>query len=203
MHRTLNVCFLSAPTLSGCRNSLSPSITCFTAFAPGTTSPSTAVVRNTRLPHTIGDECERPSIATFHLMFFVGLHSAGRFFSVETPEPSGPRHPGQFPAAALLANDPTPTTTKATIIVSAIRYVCLTASILFLKIHLIRGLLLSERVQIRDRTHDQQSIRDRRRGHHHFSYRVLREQLIFRSGLDDEHVAIFARKINLPVRCNG
>src|SRR5689334_6387223 len=119
--------------LSGCRNSLSPSTTCFTAFAPRTTAPSIAVVRNTRLPQTIGDECERPSIGVFHLMFFVGLHSDGRFFSLEMPEPSGPRHCGQFPAAALLANEPRPATTKATITTKAIRYVCLTASILFLR----------------------------------------------------------------------
>src|SRR5438045_5539962 len=81
--------------------SLSPSM-CFTAFAPGTTGPSTAVVTNTLLPQTIGDECERPSIGVFHLMFLVGLHSDGRFFSFEIPEPSGPRHCGQFPAEALL-----------------------------------------------------------------------------------------------------
>src|ERR1051325_8622762 len=119
--------------LSGCRNSLSPSTTCFTAFAPGTTAPSTAVVRKMRLPQTIGDECERPSIGVFHLMFFVGLHSDGRFFSFEIPEPSGPRHCGQLPADALLANEPTPATTRAIITTSAIRYVCFTASILFFK----------------------------------------------------------------------
>src|SRR5204862_4297320 len=75
---------------------------CFTAFAPGTTGPSIAVVRNTLFPQTIGDECDRPSIAVFHLIFLVGLHSDGRFFSLEIPEPSGPRHCGQFPADALL-----------------------------------------------------------------------------------------------------
>src|SRR5690242_11456798 len=105
MEMTLKVCFLSAPTLSGWRNSLPPSTVCFTALAPGTTAPSTAVVRNTRLPQTIGDECARPSIAIFHLMFFVGVHSVGRFFSFEMPEPSGPRHCGQFPASGLLANE--------------------------------------------------------------------------------------------------
>jgi hypothetical protein len=40
-------------------------------------------------------------MAVFHLMFLVGLHSDGRFFSFEMPEPSGPRHCGQFPAEAL------------------------------------------------------------------------------------------------------
>src|SRR5215510_9990473 len=111
--------------LSGCRNSLSPSM-CFTAFAPGTTAPSTAVVRNTRLPQTIGDECERPSIGVFHLMFLVGLHSDGRFFSFETPEPSGPRHCGQFPADAPLANQLRLVTPNAITSVRAIRFVCFT-----------------------------------------------------------------------------
>src|SRR5690349_10134615 len=103
MEMTLKVCFLSAPTLSGWRNSLPPSTVCFTALAPGTTAPSTAVVRKMRLPQTIGDECERPSIAVFHLMFLVGVHSDGRFFSFEMPEPSGPRHCGQFPASGFAA----------------------------------------------------------------------------------------------------
>src|SRR6185503_7102781 len=80
-----------------------PSIWCFTAFAPGTSAPSTAVVRKIRLPQTMGDECDRPSIGVFHLMFFVGLHSDGRFFSFEMPEPSGPRHCGQFPAETVRA----------------------------------------------------------------------------------------------------
>src|SRR6185369_9719057 len=130
MHRTLNVCFLSAPTLSGCRNSLSPSSTCFTAFAPGTTAPSTAVVRKTRLPQTIGDECERPSMAVFHLMFLVGLHSDGRFFSFEIPVPSGPRHCGQFPADAVVAKELRPAAVKVipAISASAIRCVCFTVS---------------------------------------------------------------------------
>src|SRR5678816_2865464 len=90
--------------LSGWRNSL-PSFMCFTAFAPGTTSPSTAVVTNTRLPQTIGDECPRPGIAAFHLMFEVGVHVAGRFFSVEIPEPSGPRHCGQFAADPAVVSE--------------------------------------------------------------------------------------------------
>src|ERR1043165_3322408 len=124
MEMTLNVCFLSAPTLSGCRNPWPPSTVCVTALAPGTTAPSTAVVRNTRLPHTIGEECERPSIAIFHLMFFVGVHSVGRFFSFEMPEPSGPRHCGQFPAAAFSVMKPSPVTANATptISVNAIRF---------------------------------------------------------------------------------
>src|SRR5689334_12470396 len=113
MEMTLNVCFLSAPTLSGWRKSLPSSPVCLTAFAPGTTAPSTAVVRNIRLPHTIGDECERPSIAVFHFMFLVGVHSDGRFFSFEIPEPSGPRHCGQFPGAASLGRELRQTATNA------------------------------------------------------------------------------------------
>src|SRR5258705_4824307 len=69
---------------------------CFTAFAPGTSGPSIAVVRKILLPQTIGDECPRPAIGVFHLMFFVALHSVGRFFSSEVPCPEGPRHCGQL-----------------------------------------------------------------------------------------------------------
>src|SRR5215510_514850 len=81
---------------------------CLGAFAPGTAAPSMAVVRNTLLPQTIGDECERPSIGVFHLMFVVGVHTEGRFFSLEIPEPSGPRHCGQFPACAFSEKTLTP-----------------------------------------------------------------------------------------------
>src|SRR5678816_2672442 len=104
--------------LSGWRNSL-PSFMCFTAFAPGTTSPSTAVVTNTRLPQTIGDECPRPGIAAFHLMFEVGVHVAGRFFSVEIPEPSGPRHCGQRAASTTVVSDSN--TTKAKLVMRETR----------------------------------------------------------------------------------
>src|SRR5918997_1593536 len=72
---------------------------CTGAFAPGTGSPSIAVVRKTLLPQTIGEEWPRPGTAAFHLRFLVALHSTGRFFSGETPEPSGPLHCGQFASA--------------------------------------------------------------------------------------------------------
>src|ERR1043165_953529 len=98
---------------SGWTNSLSSSM-CLAALAPGTSGPSTAVVRNTLFPQTIGDECERPSIAVFHLMFLVGLHSDGRFFSFEIPEPSGPLHCGQFPADAVAEKILRPATVKTT-----------------------------------------------------------------------------------------
>jgi hypothetical protein len=47
------------------------------------------------------------------LMFLVGVHSDGRFFSVEIPDPSGPRHCGQFPAAAVAEKTLKPATIKA------------------------------------------------------------------------------------------
>src|SRR5690349_3182285 len=171
--------------LSGCRNSL-PSAMCLTAFAPGTTSPSIAVVKKILLPQTIGDECPRPSMGVFHLMFFAGFHSTGRFVSVETPEPSGPRHCGQF--AAVAAPEIATNTTTA---INAF-----TLPILF-RLVFIRG---AKRVQMRDRTHNYDAIRDRGRSHHDFTHRILREQLILRSSLDDENIAIFAGQINLSVR---
>src|SRR5258705_3849947 len=69
---------------------------CFTAFAPGTSGPSIAVVRKILLPQTIGDECPRPAIGVFHLILLVALHCVGRFFSSEVPCPEGPRHCGQL-----------------------------------------------------------------------------------------------------------
>src|SRR5215467_5030105 len=95
MHSTLRECFLSAPTLSGCLNGL-PSYEWPTAFAPGTVSPSISVVRKILLSQTTGDECPRPTIGVFHLIFFVSLHSVGRLVSAEMPLPSGPRHCDQL-----------------------------------------------------------------------------------------------------------
>src|SRR6185503_6936160 len=76
-------------------NSLSPSM-CLTALAPATTSPSIAVVTKIRLPQTIGEECPRPGIATFHLILLTVFQLVGRFFSSETPCPDGPLHCGQL-----------------------------------------------------------------------------------------------------------
>src|SRR6185295_9018497 len=71
---------------------------CFAALWPaGAGPPSIAVVRKTFLPQMIGDEKPSPGIATFQSTFFVSLHSVGRFFSVEMPWLSGPRHCAQFP----------------------------------------------------------------------------------------------------------
>src|SRR5688500_19193773 len=114
--------------LSGWTNSLSP-IMCFGAFAPGTTSPSIAVVTKILLSQTIGDEWPRPSIGVFHLMFLLVLHSAGKFFSVEIPDPSGPRHCGQLPAAddAVVAIPNATSNKRAAIRARLIRRVNLTA----------------------------------------------------------------------------
>jgi hypothetical protein len=49
----------------------------------------------------MGDEWPRPAMGVFHLTFLVDDHSAGRFFSVDTPWPVGPRHPGQLVAPAV------------------------------------------------------------------------------------------------------
>src|SRR5689334_24662806 len=92
-----------------------PSFMCLTAFAPATTSPSIAVVKKILLSQTIGDECPRPAIGVFHLMFFVGVHSAGRFFSFEIPEPSGPRHCGQLAAKPTVVSESDKTKAKLVI----------------------------------------------------------------------------------------
>ena len=63
------------------------------ALAPGARSPSTAVVRKTRSPQTMGDEWPRPPTGTFQATFCELDHSVGRPDSAETPCPSGPRQP--------------------------------------------------------------------------------------------------------------
>src|SRR5688500_8566670 len=147
---------------------------CFGAFAPGTTSPSIDVVTKILFSHTIGDEWPRPSIGVFHLMFFVVLHSAGRFFSLEIPEPSGPRHCGQFPAedeaVAAIPND------TLAIRARLIRLVSFTAFFLCSLLFLRNGRFAKSK-QMRDGANDQQPVRDCGRRHHHLAYRVLREQL--------------------------
>src|SRR5690349_24403534 len=44
----------------------------------------------------MGEDEPRPGISTFHLMFFVSLHSIGGFAVRDTPVMSGPRHCAQF-----------------------------------------------------------------------------------------------------------
>src|SRR6185436_17158022 len=48
------------------------------------------------LSQTIGDAEPSPGIATFHLMFFVSLHSVGGLPIGATPVFNGPRQAGQF-----------------------------------------------------------------------------------------------------------
>ena len=59
---------------------------------------STACDTNTRSPHTMGEEFPGPGKGTCQRTFSVLLHLSGSIFSVETPEPCGPRHAGQFSA---------------------------------------------------------------------------------------------------------
>src|SRR5262245_60291855 len=61
-------------------------------WASPCTPTGTADETNTRSPQTIGDELPRPGISTFHLTFFVSLHSSGGFAVDETPVAWGPRH---------------------------------------------------------------------------------------------------------------
>ena len=62
-----------------------------------------AVSRKMRSFQTTGDDEPRPGISTFHLMFFVSLHSIGGFAVRDTPVMSGPRHCAQFFGSAVLA----------------------------------------------------------------------------------------------------
>jgi hypothetical protein len=45
----------------------------------------------------MGEELQGPGSWTCHRTFSVAPHLTGRFFSEDTPVPSGPRQPGQFP----------------------------------------------------------------------------------------------------------
>src|SRR5262245_61499181 len=58
---------------------------------------ATAVVTNTRLPHTIGLEWPRPGISTFHatLVPFARSHCTGGA-PAPTPRARSPRNDGQF-----------------------------------------------------------------------------------------------------------
>ena len=52
---------------------------------PGTTAPSTNVVRKMCLFQTTGDEYPRPDTGVFHKMFLVGPHSDGSPVSAVVP----------------------------------------------------------------------------------------------------------------------
>src|SRR5687768_7902102 len=84
--------------MSGCTKTSPPRLCAGFFSFPGTTSPSIDVVTKTLSPHTTGDECARPGIGVFHLMFDAS-QLTGKPASLETPVPPGPRHPGQFSAA--------------------------------------------------------------------------------------------------------
>jgi hypothetical protein len=59
-----------------------------------------ACVTKTRSPQAMGEELQGPGSWTRHRTFSVAPHLTGRFFSEDTPVPSGPRQPGQFPDGA-------------------------------------------------------------------------------------------------------
>jgi len=52
---------------------------------------------------TSGHDHATPGTAAFHATFVVADHSPGRFFSVETPVPFGPRNWSQSPAGTSAA----------------------------------------------------------------------------------------------------
>src|SRR5712691_2787934 len=59
----------------------------------------TAVVRKILSPQSTGEECPRPGIVAFHLIFSVSLQRSGA--SVRAiPLSSGPRHFGHWPGSA-------------------------------------------------------------------------------------------------------
>src|SRR5262249_17376438 len=55
-------------------------------------------VRNTLSPETTGVLTPAPWRGIFQRTFWVRDQRVGRFFSADTPEPPGPRQPGQSPA---------------------------------------------------------------------------------------------------------
>ena len=67
--------------------------------AAASTPLGTAVSRKIRSPQTTGDAEPRPGISTFHLTFFVSLHSIGGSAVFDTPLAYGPRHCGQYLSA--------------------------------------------------------------------------------------------------------
>src|SRR5688572_32400805 len=68
-------------------------------------SPGTALVTYRVSRHTIGLLLPSPGSATFHLTFFVSLHSSGGLAAGASPVPSGPRHVGHACPAAAAVRD--------------------------------------------------------------------------------------------------
>src|SRR5215213_1748337 len=64
-----------------------------------------AVMTKTRLPHTIGLECESPGTGVFHAMFsdFSRLQLVGVLCPSAMPEALRPRNEGQFCACTVRA----------------------------------------------------------------------------------------------------
>src|ERR1051325_6117623 len=56
-----------------------------------------AVVTQTWLSQTTGEDHARPCIAVFHLTFWDSLQVRGRPMDIECPFPRGPRNSGQAP----------------------------------------------------------------------------------------------------------
>src|SRR4026209_1932073 len=59
---------------------------------PSRTFRSSATLRNTRSPHTIGVEPDHAGSWSFQVTFSFADHLTGRFFSPLTPFSDGPRH---------------------------------------------------------------------------------------------------------------
>src|ERR1035438_10611407 len=75
----------------------------------------TAVVTNTRSPHTIGLEWARPGVGLFQAMLapLETFQVAGKLFPSATPAAPGPRNDGQFCAAAVEARRSAPTRVRS------------------------------------------------------------------------------------------
>jgi hypothetical protein len=80
---------------------------CVTAFAPGTTSPSMAVVKKILFPQTTGDGVSSPGNRGSPLMIFGGTPFPGQVRLGRDAGASGPRHCGQLAAPAVLVNTTT------------------------------------------------------------------------------------------------
>ena len=62
-----------------------------------------------RSPQTMGDDIPVPGSAVFHATLLSGPHVVGTPVSSEMPCPPGPRHCGQFAAAAMVPAETTQT----------------------------------------------------------------------------------------------
>jgi hypothetical protein len=60
----------------------------------------------------MGEELQGPGSWTRHRTFVFASHLTGRFFSEDTPVPSGPRQPGQFPDGVENAVEATSNTAR-------------------------------------------------------------------------------------------